>query len=90
MRDYVGALENLEKAHVLEPNDASILKIHEYVKKNMEDYVGALEDLDNVNIFEPNDAFILIMQSTTNFKLKKYQIALETFNFILQSIIIGY
>lgn len=56
----------------------------------MEDYVGALEDLDNVNIFEPNDAFILIMQSTTNFKLKKYQIALETFNFILQSIIIGY
>jgi len=66
------------------------LKIHEYIKKNMEDYVGALEDLDNVNIFEPNDAFILLMQSTTNFKLKKYQIALEIIIFILQSIIIGY
>jgi hypothetical protein len=50
---------DLDKANILEPNDAIILKMQKRVKHNLTDYEGALLDLDNANILEPNDAFVL-------------------------------
>jgi len=40
LEDYVRALEDLEKAHIFEPNNVFRLNIHEDVKKIIEDYVG--------------------------------------------------
>jgi len=48
-----------KKAHVLEPNNVSILSNRGNVKMLLEDYQGALQDLDKANVLEPNNAFIL-------------------------------
>jgi tetratricopeptide (TPR) repeat protein len=52
--DYQGALEDLHKVDVLDPNNATTLKIRGNVKNMLHDYQGALEDLDKVDVFEPN------------------------------------
>jgi tetratricopeptide (TPR) repeat protein len=57
--DYQGALEDLNKAHVLEPNNAFTLRTRGRVKRMFHDYQGPLEDLDKADILEPNNAFIL-------------------------------
>jgi hypothetical protein len=38
LKDYQGALEDLDKANVLEPNDVFILTIHGNVKYMLDDY----------------------------------------------------
>jgi hypothetical protein len=43
LHDYQGALENLDKADILEPNNASTLSSRENVKYRLDDYQGALE-----------------------------------------------
>jgi hypothetical protein len=43
--DCEGALQDLDKVNVLEPNNASTLRTHENVKYMFEDYQGALETL---------------------------------------------
>jgi len=57
--DYRGALKDLDKANVLEPNNAFALKIRGDVKKRSKEYQGALEDLDKDDVLEPNNAFTL-------------------------------
>jgi tetratricopeptide (TPR) repeat protein len=57
--DYQGALEDLNKADVLGPNNAFTLRTRGYVKHMLYDYQGALEDLDRVDVLEPNNAFTL-------------------------------
>jgi tetratricopeptide (TPR) repeat protein len=59
LEDYQGALEDLDKVHVLEPNHAFTLTIHGEVKGELKDYQGALENLDKAHVFEPNNAFTL-------------------------------
>jgi tetratricopeptide (TPR) repeat protein len=59
LEDYVGTLEDLDKADVLEPNNAFTLMVCGDVKRNLEDYVGALEDLNKVDVLEPNNASTL-------------------------------
>jgi hypothetical protein len=58
LEDYVGALEDLEKADVLESNNVSTLRIHGDVKSNLEDYVGTFEDLDKVDVCNQNSFLI--------------------------------
>jgi hypothetical protein len=65
-------LENLDKAHVIEPNDAFILKSREDVKTMLMNYQGTLEDLDKVHVIEPNDAFILRSRGDVKVMLKDY------------------
>ncbi len=60
LKDCVGALENLDKAHVFKLNNAYILMFCRDVKSNLKDYVGALEDFDKADVFEPNNAFTLM------------------------------
>jgi tetratricopeptide (TPR) repeat protein len=48
LHDYQGDLEDLDKANVLGPNNAFILRIRGDVKKMLKDYQGALEDFDKV------------------------------------------
>jgi hypothetical protein len=52
--DYVRALEDLENAHIFEPNNVFSLNICGDVNR---DYVGALEDLEKAHVLEPTNAF---------------------------------
>jgi tetratricopeptide (TPR) repeat protein len=51
LENYQGALKDLDKAHVLEPNHAFTLTIHGEVKGALKDYQKALEDLDKSHVF---------------------------------------
>ncbi len=68
-----GALEDLDNADVLEPNNAFTLKTRAYVKRMLHDYQGALEDLDKVDVFEPNNAFTLKTRADVKRMLHDYQ-----------------
>jgi hypothetical protein len=48
LKDYQGTLKDLNKTHVLEPNDACTLSMHGDVKGMLKNYQGVLEDLDKV------------------------------------------
>jgi hypothetical protein len=50
------SLQDLNKANVIKPTNAFILKTHGNVKRMLSNYKGSLEDLDKVNVLEPNDA----------------------------------
>ncbi len=59
LEDYQGALKELDKANVSEPNNAiSICEVVD-VKRMLEDYQGAFKDLHKVDVFEPNNVFTL-------------------------------
>jgi tetratricopeptide (TPR) repeat protein len=45
LEDYQGALDDLDKADVFEPNNAFTLRSRGDVKRILKDYQGALEDL---------------------------------------------
>jgi regulator of sirC expression with transglutaminase-like and TPR domain len=77
LEDYQGALEDLDKVHVLHPNNAFTLSSRGHAKKKLKDYQGALEDLDKAHVFNPNDAFILITRGDVKRALKDYEGALE-------------
>ncbi len=53
LHDYQGALEDLDKVDVLEPNNAFTLQRHGEMKIMLKDYQGALEDLDKADVLEP-------------------------------------
>jgi tetratricopeptide (TPR) repeat protein len=59
LKDYELALQDLDKADFLEPNNTFILQSHGDVKNMLKDYQGALEDLHKANVLEPNNAFTL-------------------------------
>jgi tetratricopeptide (TPR) repeat protein len=65
LKNYQGALEDLDKTHVIKSNDAFILKSRGDVKRMLKDYKGTLEDLDKVHVIEPNDVFILNIMETS-------------------------
>jgi hypothetical protein len=46
VEDYVGVLEDLDKAHIFEPKNVFSLNIHGDVKRIVEDYVEVLKDLE--------------------------------------------
>jgi tetratricopeptide (TPR) repeat protein len=68
----VGALEDLDNADVLEPNNASTLRIHGDVKRMLKDYQGALEDIEKADVFEPNNAFTLSTYGCVKCMLDEY------------------
>ncbi len=51
LNDYQGALKDLDKADVLEPNNAITLAVRGNVKYMLHDYQRALEDLDKLIFF---------------------------------------
>jgi serine/threonine protein kinase len=73
LKEYQGALEDVDKADVLEPNNAFTLKIRRDVKRMLHDYQGALEDLDKADVLEPNNAFTFTIRGDVKSKLKNYQ-----------------
>jgi len=56
---YANALEDLNKANELQPNNAVTLRICGKVRLLMDKFANALEDFNKANEFEPNDALIL-------------------------------
>jgi tetratricopeptide (TPR) repeat protein len=75
--DNQGALEDLDKADVLKPNDAFTLSVRGAVKKDLDDYQGALEDLNKADDLKPNDAFTLSVRGDVKRMLDDNQGALE-------------
>lgn len=59
MKDYGGALEDLNKANKLAPNDNFTLQEKWDVKKMMNNYFRALADLNKADKLAPIDDFIL-------------------------------
>jgi tetratricopeptide (TPR) repeat protein len=59
LHDYQGALEDLDKANILEPNNAFTLSVRGDVKRMLDDYQGALEDLHKADVLKPKNAIIL-------------------------------
>jgi tetratricopeptide (TPR) repeat protein len=80
LKEYQGALEDLDKADVLEPNNASTLRIRAIVKTVLKECQGALEDLDKADVFEPNNASTLTIRGDVKYMLNDYQGALEDLN----------
>jgi tetratricopeptide (TPR) repeat protein len=74
---YQGALEDLDKANVLEPNNPFTLNVRGDVKNMLFNYQGALEDLDKVDVLGPNNACSLTVYAHMNWNLNNYQVALE-------------
>jgi tetratricopeptide (TPR) repeat protein len=77
LKDYELALQDLDKADFLEPNNTFILQSHGDVKNMLKDYQETLENLNKANFFEPNNAFILRNYGNVKKMLKDYQGALE-------------
>jgi hypothetical protein len=59
LKDYQGALKDLHKVDVLEPNNAFTLRSHGDVKRKLEDCQGTLKNFDKVDVFEANNASTL-------------------------------
>jgi serine/threonine protein kinase len=78
LKDYQGALEDLDKADVLEPNDAFTLIIHAYTNWSLNNYQIALETLEKVHVFEPNNHLILQTQNWLKWMLTEYQPMIES------------
>jgi tetratricopeptide (TPR) repeat protein len=78
LKDYQGALEDLDKADVLQPNNAFTLRICGDVKRILKDYHGTLEDLDKADVLEPNDEFTLQARGDVKRIFKDYQKTLAT------------
>jgi tetratricopeptide (TPR) repeat protein len=66
-------LEDLDKADVLQPNNAIVLKRCGNVKRLLKDYQVALEDLDKANVLEPYNAFTLGICRNVKMLLEDYQ-----------------
>jgi tetratricopeptide (TPR) repeat protein len=73
--DYQGALEDLDKANVLEPNNA--FRYRGRVKGMLKEYQGALEDLAKADVLQPNNASTLRNRGNVKYLLHDYQGALE-------------
>ncbi len=69
-------MEDLNEVNVLEPNDASILKMQIHVQQNLHDHQGSLEVLDKVDAFGQNYSFTLKGQECM---CEDYQRTLEEF-----------
>jgi hypothetical protein len=76
LQDCQGALEDLNEVNVLEPNDASILKLQIHVQQNLHEHQGSLEVLDKVDVFARSYSFTLKGQECM---CEDYQRTLEEF-----------
>lgn len=54
-RDYQGALDNLNKADKIKPNDALTLRKRGEVNRMLGDYCRALDDLNKADQLRPNN-----------------------------------
>ncbi len=59
LKDYEGALEDLDKTMVLEPSNEITLQSCGKIKRMLHDYQQALENLNKANVLEPNNVIIL-------------------------------
>ncbi len=78
LEDYQGALEDLDKADVLEPNNAFTLIIHAYTNWSLKNYQIALETMEKVHVLEPNNHLILQTQNWLKWMLTEYQPMIES------------
>jgi len=66
--DNKGALEDLDKVDVLEPNNAFTLTNRARVKYMLKEYQRALEDLDKANVLEQNNAYTLRIRGDVKYR----------------------
>jgi len=70
LKDYQGALENLDKT------DAPTLGSHVDVKRMLKEYQRALEDLNKADVIEPKNASTLRNHGNVKYMLHDHQRAL--------------
>jgi hypothetical protein len=68
-----GALEDLDEANVLDPNNAFTWIIHVYTNWSLNKYQIALEITKKVYVLEPNNYLILQTKNWLKWMLTKYQ-----------------
>jgi tetratricopeptide (TPR) repeat protein len=78
LKDYQGALEDLDKADVLEPNNAFTLITHANTNLSLNKYQFALETMEKVRVLEPNNYLILQTQNWWKWMLTEYQPMIES------------
>jgi serine/threonine protein kinase len=88
LKDYQGALNDLDKSDVLEPNNVFTLMNYATIKYMLDDYQGALDTMNKVHHLQPNDHLILQTQKMFKWMLNEYQPTIEllAFNSKIQSI----
>jgi hypothetical protein len=75
LNDYQKALHDLDKANVLEPNNACILIVQSYTQWHINIYQLALENLDNVDVLQHQNEYIVLWDNRKWLKwmLDEYQ-----------------
>eukprot|EP00884_Botryococcus_braunii_P009616 jgi/Botrbrau1/18656/Bobra.0493s0002.1 len=71
------ALQDLDQADRLQPNDAFTLKFHGATKRAMGRHEEALQDLDQADRLQPNDAFTLTLCGATKLAMDRLEEALQ-------------
>jgi serine/threonine protein kinase len=66
-------LEDLNKADVLEPNDAFTLTAYAHMNLSVNKYQAALEAIDKLHFLQPNDGFILQDRKWLKWMFDEYQ-----------------
>jgi serine/threonine protein kinase len=87
LHNYQGALEDLDKADVLKPNDAFTLATYAHTNWSLDKYQAAVDAIDKLHFLEPNDDFILQTRKWLKWMLDEYQPIMELlpFNSSIQS-----
>lgn len=77
MRDYAGALTDLNKAYDLNRSDVNTLKARATIKHLLNDFQGSLDDLNKAFELEPCNPFILKERVALKVMMNNYTGALE-------------
>ena len=71
LKDYMGALEDLNKAIALKPDYAQAYVIRGIVKNNLEDYSGSIKDLNKAIELKPDNAEAYYLRAVLKSCLKE-------------------
>jgi tetratricopeptide (TPR) repeat protein len=87
LKQYQGASEDLDKANVLEPNNAFTLTDYAHTNWSLNNYQVALEAMDKLHRLKTTDYFILDTRKRLKWMLDEYQPIIESlpFNLNIQS-----
>jgi tetratricopeptide (TPR) repeat protein len=77
LEDYEGALEDLDKVDVLDPNYLVTLTVYAHTNWSLNKYEATLEAMDKLHFLEPNDDFRLEAQKWLKWMLNEYQPTIE-------------
>ena len=78
--DYLGALEDYDKAIEINPNNARIYSNRGLAKNSLKDYSGAIEDFNKSIEIDPTNSYPYYNTGIAKYNLQDYSGALESYN----------